>query len=222
MSKPFINLFFRLTGIEGWRFRQLVEHGIKYGHFSFNINSKNYWDERFSKLGDFWRNDHYFYILDLFPKTSRFSLLDIGCGMGDGCQLIQQTFPEAEIAGADISGVAIEKARRRNNQITYYMMDILRDPISNLYDYITIVETLEHFDNPFMIVDKCLQYINNSLIVSVPYSPSYTGPINRKQCSEHRFAFNEKTFRGYDSRVVKVTDFIKATRDRCIIYSIFP
>ncbi|MDD5457828.1 MAG: class I SAM-dependent methyltransferase [Phycisphaerae bacterium] len=194
---------------------------LKYGNFSFNPNTKSFWDNRFSNIDKFWRNEHYFHILDIFPRMEEFSCLDIGCAIGDGCELLQKEFPQAKITGVDISGTGIQKAMQKTDCIEYYILDILKDPIATKYDYITIIQTLEHFDKPFFVIDKCLQYVNKSLIISVPYRQKVSSPglINK---SEHRWSFDEDIFRDYNHKVVKVSDFIKSTDAKCIIYQIFP
>lgn len=191
-----------------------------YGSFTFNPNNKRYWDCKLSEFDEFWRNEHYYYIIDLLPPIGEFSLLDIGCALGDGCELLQEKFPEARITGVDISVVGIEKARNKTKKVEYFVCDVLREPLRDTYDYITIVETLEHFDDPFLVIDKLLNSVNNSIIISVPYTPNDTG---HRSWDEHRYAFNENTFvdAGYDCRIAVITDFIKATGHKCIIFEIF-
>ena len=194
---------------------------FEYGNFSFNPNTKSFWDNRFSNVDKFWRNEHYYHILDIFSGSGKFSCLDIGCAIGDGCEILQKEFLHAKIAGADISDIGIQKAKQKTKHIEYYVLDILKDPIPTKYDYITIVQTLEHFDKPFFVVDKCLQYVNKSLIISVPYrqKASSSSLMNK---SVHRCSFDEKSFINYKYKVVRVTDYIKSTAAKCIIYEIFP
>ncbi len=200
----------------------LVKNCFKYQNFSTNLNSKKYWNERLSDFDSFWRNENYLHILDLLPKDKKFSLLDIGCAIGDGCELLKEKFPRAKITGVDISEIGIEKAIQKTKGVEYFVLDILKDPISMKYDYITIIETLEHFDNPFAVVDICLKHVVDSLIISTPYNQeNFSGRI--RSVSEHRYSFNEKTFANYNNcRVVKITEFVKATKNKCIIYEIRP
>jgi len=192
-----------------------------YGHFSFNKNVKSYWNNKLSKYNGFWRNENYYHILDVFPQDSEFSLLDIGCAIGDGCELLHRKFPKAKIKGTDISKIGIEKAKQKTKKVHYFTCDILKDPIPGSYDYVTIIETLEHFDNPFFVITKLLQHVKKSLIVSVPYNPNFTGKINKQ---EHRYSFNKNTFAdtNYNYRIIKITDFINCTKSKCIIYEFFP
>ncbi len=203
------------------RVRILVHNVAKYGNLSSNPNTERYWDNRLSNVDTFWRDENYPHILDLFPQDKAFSLLDIGCAIGDGCELLQQQFPTARIAGCDISRVGIQKAKKRSTKVQYFVLDVLRDTIPDKYDYITIVETLEHFDDPFVVVDKCLRHVGESLIISAPYKQKKSsGKILNG--SEHRRAFDEETFGKYNCRVVRITDFVKSTQARCIIYEIRP
>ena len=202
-------------------FKTLHRNICKYRTFSFNPNVKGYWNQKLSKFDNFWRDENYYHILDLFPQDRAFSLLDIGCAIGDGCELLQEKFPKAKITGVDISDVGIEKAKQKTKRVDYFVNDILTGPLLDTYDYITIVETLEHFDSPFFVINKLLKHVKKSLIVNVPYYPYFTGKIAEV---EHRYAFNKNTFTDseYNFRVVKITDFVKVTRSRCIIYEFFP
>lgn len=210
-----------------WAIRRMLSQAyhygmnvVRYGNFSFNVNSRRYWNARLRSYGDSWRDDNYQQILDLFPSDDPFSLLDIGCALGDGTNLLKDRFPEARIVGCDISELGIEKASARISSVEYMVLDVIREEIPEQYDYITIIQTLEHFDDPFPVVDKCLRHCRRSLIVSVPYSPDYTGKI--RIVDEHKYAFNETTFESYKCRVVKVTEYIKVSGARCIVYEFTP
>lgn len=193
---------------------------LLYGNFSFNLNSRGYWDAHLARLGDFWRNENYAHLVELLPRDDPFSLLDVGCALGDGCELLKEAFPRASIAGADISQVGIEKARAKPGGVTYFVLDVLVDPLPARYDYITIVETLEHFDDPMAVVDKCLRHVDRSLIVSVPYTPTRSGRVI--VVGEHRYCFNEETFAGYDHRIVGIREHGKTDKEIVIIYEIRP
>jgi len=66
-----------------------------------------------------------------------------------------------------------------------------------------MVSVLEHFDNPYPIIDKCIKKVNKLLIIDCPY--------NEKELEgEHRFTFDEKTLIKYKQKY-----FIKRNR---IIY----
>ena len=84
-----------------------------------NPNTQKYWNKKLSQYNGFWRNDHYKYLIDLFPKDEKFSLIDIGCAVGDGCILLKKHFPKAELTGLDFSDVGIKKALLKSGDIKY-------------------------------------------------------------------------------------------------------
>lgn len=189
---------------------------VFYRNISKNLNSRKYWNRRLAHVGNFWRNEHYYELLKYLPREMHIKLLDVGCAIGDGTELLAAELPLAEIHGCDISETGIAKARVRSGRVRYRVMDIRHDVIDQVYDYITIVETLEHFDNPFEIIDKCLKHASEALIISVPYSAGCSGPSQR--VGEHRYLFNECTLEGYHCRSVEITRHMPSTGCECIVY----
>jgi len=113
----------------------------------------------------------------------------------------------AKISGADFSPVAIEKARKQHPNVDYFLLDIEKDPIPDTYDYILIVETLEHLSHPFKVVDKCLKHTRKSLWVSVPLTDkSGRKPGKTINVGEHIFYFNKESFRNYQARVALIDE----------------
>jgi len=192
---------------------------VLYRTFSINVNTKEYWNKRLSKIEGAWRDDHYHLIVGMLPENENFTLLDVGCALGDGIILLKDKYPKAKFSGLDISEIGIEKAKQKAPDVSYHVIDILKDEIPKMYDYILIVQTLEHFDDPHFIVDTLLKHCKKSIIVSVPYTKGVDGRFNF--VDEHRYSFNEKTFEKYNSKVIQITDFMEKTGDPCIIYEIF-
>lgn len=176
----------------------------------------------FSNTQIFSRNEHYQHILSLFPVDKKFSLLDIGCAIGSGCELLKGKFPGARITGVDISTTGIRLAKQKNKDIEYFVLDILKDPLHETYDWVIIIQTLEHFDNPFIVIDKCLRHVRNALIVSVPFRQKLMSSHKIMNRGWHRYVFNENTFKNYNSRVIKITEYIESTKATCILYEIKP
>lgn len=205
--------------------RAIAFNFVSYHRLSLNPNTKKYWDAKLSSYEKYWRNENYLSLLDLFPSGKRFSLLDIGCALGDGCELIKSHYPCASITGADISSTAIEKARGKGIEIEYILLDILRDPLPRKFDFITIIQTLEHFDDPFLVVKKCQQSTMKSVFVSVPYKQTCNKAGKEFQAklvnrTEHRYSFDEDTLSAFNAKVVRITPFQEGTQARCIIYEV--
>ncbi|MFH2137092.1 MAG: class I SAM-dependent methyltransferase [Candidatus Omnitrophota bacterium] len=197
--------------------------GYKLGSFirkKTNVNTIDFWNETWTKKeGD--EDFRYNYFLEFLPKARVFSLLDIGCASGEGCVLIKKHFPKAEITGIDFSSVAINMANEKKSDINFIRMDILKESPTQKYDYITIIHTLEHFNDPFQVVNKCLNFVNEALIIEAPYTEKFDVPYLYRK-GQHRYLFNEKTFEKYKCKVLKITEYIESAKYRYIVYQIEP
>ncbi|MCP4650953.1 MAG: class I SAM-dependent methyltransferase [PVC group bacterium] len=199
----------RLTGYKlGAIFRKMT-----------NVNTEKHWNDKFKSRGDSWRDFNYTWLMEFLPSDSAFSLLDIGCAMGDGCILLKKHLPNAQINGADFSEVAISKAKQKTKDMDFFVLDVLKNIPPKKYDYITMLSTLEHFDEPYKIVDKCLKFVNKALIIVTPYEPKFDNP-RLYSSGEHRFLFNENTFSQYNSKVLKITELAETTNYKYIIYEL--
>jgi SAM-dependent methyltransferase len=79
--------------------------------------------------------------LEIEPRRA----LDYGCGNGRYLHVLRERFPHAELAGGDISDVALEHARRRPAADRYLLMADERVPAPDAtFDLILCVEVLEH------------------------------------------------------------------------------
>lgn len=203
--------------------RKYLRENVAYGNFSLNMNSRGYWDAKLASIGEHWRDENYRHVIDFLPDDRPATLLDIGCAVGDGCEYIRLSRPNIRVVGADFSRVGIEQARekaaRQGLDLEYVELDILEDQIPEIFDLITIVETLEHFNDPFTVVDKCIRSCSDKLVISVPYSEDGSGPS--RSLGEHRYCFDEGTFRDYEELAEPfVTPYVEATKSRCIIYNL--
>ena len=206
----FVKLLDTITG-------HLIGNSIRY---LTNTNTKSYWNHRF--LSNEWRGDFpYRYMVEFLPKDVSFSLLDIGCALGEGCLFLKKCFPLAHISGADFSPVAIEKAQKRTPDSTFFVLDIMKDVPQQKYDYITLVSTLEHFDDPFCIVDRCLPFVTQGLIIQCPFVEHFDNP-RLYAPGLHRYLFNKDTFKGYNTRILKITERVEETGYQYILYEIRP
>ncbi len=186
-----------------------------------NVNTRRYWDKKLLSRGNSWRDFPYQYLSEFLPCDENFSLLDVGCALGEGCALLKQRFPEAEISGADFSSVAIEKAGSKFENIEFLVLDIQKQDPPRKYDYVTLVHILEHFNNPFSIVDKCLLFVDKALLIEVPYVESFRDP-RLFSFGQHRYLFNERTFSEYNCEVLTITEYISSAGYRYILFKIMP
>lgn len=186
-----------------------------------NVNTRAYWDGIFSKKDDYLRDFPYRPLLEILPKDREFSLLDIGCAMGDGLELLKKYFPLAKFSGADLSPLGIAKAKAKTKDIDYFVLDIVTGNPPKKYDFISLFHILEHINDPFPIVDKCLKFVNEALIVCTPYIEQFDNPrlyLSR----EHRYLFNEVTFKNYKCQILQISQHIEAGGYKYIIYKFSP
>jgi ubiquinone/menaquinone biosynthesis C-methylase UbiE len=99
------------------------------------------------------------------------SLLEIGCGTGDMCEILRTTFSLSKVAGIDLSINAIDFAKTRFSEIDFIQFDILNQDISTLgnFDIIISSNTLEHFYDPYAIIDNFLPFCQYFVVI-VPFS----------------------------------------------------
>jgi 2-polyprenyl-3-methyl-5-hydroxy-6-metoxy-1,4-benzoquinol methylase len=158
-----------------------------------DINSKEYWDYRFNtdweqKKGKEQSEFFYKLIIKHMPEWLKkdmsvkyYNICDIGCAMGEGVNLFSQSFPLCEVTGIDISDVAINKARSLYTDCNFICGDFKQK--NNIYDIIISSNTIEHFKNPFEIVEDMLHICNQFVILLVPFR-------ERDKIDEHFFTFD--------------------------------
>lgn len=157
-----------------------------------NINSRNYWENRFS-TGD-WEDKggrhqtanfaaaqmRYIHL----PKGFAGLLVDFGCGLGDAIPIYNKFFPDAKLIGLDVSEKAIEKCQARYGEIAKFIHGTHEDvPIT---DVIVASNVFEHLTGDVNIAKELLNKCRDLYII-VPYKEY---PL----CSEHVRAYDENYF----------------------------
>jgi len=157
-----------------------------------NINTKDYWDDRFSsrdwedKSGRLQTENFakgqlkYFNIPENFTGT----ILDFGCGLGDAMPIYKQRFPKAKLIGLDISQSAIEKCNMKYGHIASFMQgDYSNVPQVDIIISSNVFEHLSH-DREIAqaLISKCKR-----LYIIVPYREM---PL----CLEHVNSYDEHYF----------------------------
>jgi len=171
-----------------------------------NLNTKEIWDRFYKEMPMpvMKKRLSFYEAACSYITKPKSSVVDIGCGSGYGMYyLIQHNSYIENIHGFDISSTACDISRMQG--IHAYCLDITKQDISSLKtDYITLLETLEHLDNPMEVVDKCLECCG-SLIITVPYKEAC-----KKEELHVYTGFDEDTFKDYD---VLWTEIIRNRRN---------
>src|SRR3989339_782851 len=100
------------------------------------------------------------------------SILDAGCGDGRLCFELSKKYPEINNCGVDYSDRAIAFAKAFNPHGEFYVNDLAKMRLNKKFDYIFLIETLEHI--PPENIPAILQNLSGHLsltgkiIITVP------------------------------------------------------
>jgi len=179
-------------------------------HLRKSINTKKYWGSLLQS-GKWGKGQEYLYtsIAKLFSKK-KITILDIGCANAFGTMALKNKLKNATIDACDFSKEAISNAKKKfGMNIDFFVHDVAKDKLKNKYDYILMIETLEHLDNPDKIVKKYLKCCKN-MIVIVPY--------NETESDEHVYSFDEDSFSNFKEFLKYAIFTIPGTDLEMIIY----
>lgn len=129
-----------------------------------NTNTYEFWNNYYSNSPDDDRLIIYEWIEEILQKIKFFSILEIGCGSGVGAKHIKNNF-QCCYTATDFCESAIQRASKYSDKS--FILDISKDEIHSFYDVIIIAETLEHLENPFDVINKCLSKCYY-LVLSLP------------------------------------------------------
>ncbi|HVU84906.1 MAG TPA: class I SAM-dependent methyltransferase [Puia sp.] len=152
-----------------------------YTQYSEAINSTQYWNQRF--IADWKENngmeqsqffsriavDHLPAWFIRYVQQHQPSFCDWGCAMGNGTKVLHDLLSLQNTTGIDFSRVAIEQARASYPAIRFIATDILRDESFPRFDIIFSSNTLEHFENPWDILEKLSCFAKKFLVILIPF-----------------------------------------------------
>jgi 2-polyprenyl-3-methyl-5-hydroxy-6-metoxy-1,4-benzoquinol methylase len=104
-------------------------------------------------------------ILDIY--RNRLSICDFGCSLGHCVSMMSKIFSNSKVVGIDIDQRRIDKAREFFPDSEFLCVDINNTDVK--YDIVFSSNTLEHFENPFEIIETLANYANRYLIFLVPF-----------------------------------------------------
>lgn len=102
-----------------------------------------------------------------------FEFLDIGCGNGSLLKSLEHAFPGSHATGVDGYLEALINARRRTKTATLVLQDLTKETwqeFSRTYNVVTLLDVLEHLDQPEDVLRHVRRLLKPSgiVIVSVP------------------------------------------------------
>jgi SAM-dependent methyltransferase len=167
-----------------------------------NVNTKQYWNRRYltiqynipaiGSVDKFFRHG-------FLPEDRPITVLEIGCGTATHYPFIHKKYPLAKFIGAEISNFATEFNKKNYDFAEFMTIDIEKENLPTVYDYIISAHTFEHLTDPMAATEKCLNAAREGVIISVPYKESWSYD------HEHMHTFSE--FEPYTTHENYVIEF---------------
>lgn len=164
---------------------------------ALDADAKHYWDQRFARGS--WEEAGGREQTSLFAKyfhqhmrvpMSRFSMLDIGCALGDGMPVWKKRYPQADLYGCDISEAAVLQCNERYGNIASFFTSSTEE-LSGVWDVIYCSNVLEHFEDPAGMAALLLPHCR-VLYAMTPYKQQDIASTD----AEHKCVLDKHTFDG--------------------------
>ncbi len=116
-------------------------------------------------------------ILSILDGYSPESILDLGCGNGALCNLMDKRFPGSTIVGVDYDRQGIELASKTYPEVSFYPYGVQDDPqellskTNVLFDIVVSTEVVEHLFRPGLLPEFANKVLKEKgkLIITTPY-----------------------------------------------------
>lgn len=159
------------------------------------INSKEYWNSRFNtnwkEYGGEEQTTFFARLLcDMLPskiereiRYEQYSVCDMGCALGEGIPIYSSKL-SVNVDGMDFSEDAIKQCTEKYSNSHFWVGDLLDLNSAPQYDVVICSNVLEHFVNPWKILDNLTIVAQKYIIVMVPF-------CEQLDIDEHEYKFDE-------------------------------
>lgn len=117
---------------------------------------------------------HYNILLKNLPSwlkkeisDEKLSICELGCGMGEGVNLLKIYFKSCEVTGVDISDHAVKEAQKRYPDCSFICSDL--SEFKYHYDVIVASQTIKQFEDPQKIFTTMANLADKYLILISPF-----------------------------------------------------
>lgn len=122
------------------------------------------------------------FIVNLLNKrclnSTSMHLLDIGSGQGDMLAKIRKKFPDAKLAGFELSMSGVEISKKKVPSAALVVADLFHpnpdmEPFHSWATHATCCEVLEHLDDPIGFLKASARYLSKGaeMVITVPSGP---------------------------------------------------
>lgn len=110
------------------------------------------------------------------------SVLDVGCNKAE----ILEFLPNIDYYGIDINKQLIEELKKKRFNVHYADLDKDKLSLKKKFDYILLLDILEHIVNPVSLIEKSKKLVSNEgyIIISIPNDYHFFNKL--------RFIFNKE------------------------------
>ena len=193
---------------EELKFNEINTKSIKSDELPPNINTQEHWDKAYAREGsvdETWRNYPGKFpfiskeLLKGFPEDA--AVLEIGCGMGVLLKQIQKDHPLFNLAGLDISQVAVDSVGSLGiNAVVGKVPASLEGMGANSWEGVIGCELLEHLDDePRLETIKQVWRLLKPGGMAIFTVPDNILPPSEER--EHRICYNKETFKEFLGQV---------------------
>lgn len=127
------------------------------------------------------------------PLEGDFSVLDVGCALGDALPIWKKYYPNSRLFGCDISETAIKRAKAFYGSIANFFVSSFEN-IEEDYDVIYCSNVIEHFEQYYEITEYLLNHCK-ILYILTPFVELHNGrPLSPSLGYHHVTTIYEDTF----------------------------
>jgi GT2 family glycosyltransferase/tetratricopeptide (TPR) repeat protein len=101
-------------------------------------------------------------------RTSKFSIFDYGCALGDALPVLKRIFPESSLRGGDVAEVGLGIARALHPGFEFIHVDAVGEA-TKLADIVYCSNTLEHFENWCEVLQRLARHAKEYVLLIVPF-----------------------------------------------------
>lgn len=125
---------------------------------------------------------------------SAFSLLDVGCALGDAVPVLAAAYPGARLYGCDVSSVAVGRCRAEYGASAEFFTAGFEN-LADEWDVIYCSNVLEHFPE-YDVIARALLRRCRVLYIMTPYYELAKGgrPLSAENPSDHKATFYRHSF----------------------------
>jgi hypothetical protein len=167
-----------------------------------NPNTRRTYEDEYREGGlyDQQRGSHqtrlfarYFHGHFTIPYSGNFTVLDMGCALGDALPVWKQSYPQARLYGCDVAPSAIRRANGQFGQLAHFFVGGFEE-LDTPYDIIYCSNVLEHFEQYQLIAAHLIKYCKILYILTPFNELRQRSPMRLREGAFHVASFYQDSF----------------------------